>query len=130
MLFPNIQLTITTMAIAFAVGLSSGGAAGVYASKVYWQGFIAREKLAAQDASAKDGRAEEIKAKAYAEWVRKQQPKTITIEREVSRAIENSGDWGDVRVPRGVRESLERARTETGAGDPDGAVPAPAASAD
>jgi hypothetical protein len=58
----------------------------------------------------------------YTRWQTRQAPKVITRTVEVSRALE-SDPWSAQRIPDGLRDTIERAAADTGAGEPDHAVP-------
>lgn len=120
MLVPSLTLTACVAAVSLAVGIGSGG----YAMSVYADRKALALHAKVQQATVADAIAERTRAKAYAEWVRKQRPKTIIVEREVQRALESHRNWSDAPIPGGLRESLDSAASRLGAADPPGAVPA------
>lgn len=114
--------------------LGAGLAAGVVATRVYYEGVLAR---AERDALQEDARqreaadlvaeSERLSARAYEAWKAAQQQRAAAAARSVNRELDKHPDWARSPIPAGVRDELERAAAAAGAGEPDGAVPGTAA---
>lgn len=110
---------------AMAVAASAASWATYELTSAHYEKRLVQQAQAAQEQADTQSETFALRARAYEAWRARQQPKTVTIIKEIDRALQNHRGWADGVLPDSVRQSLERAATESGAASqPDGIVPA------
>ena len=116
---------------AWAIVLAAllAGTAGI-AGKAGWDAGAARvEKAWEKERKEREALIEEANMRAnqaalrYEEWKLRQQPKVVTIVKEVTRALEINREWSSAPIPDGVRLAIEAIPADIGATKPDGGLP-------
>lgn len=117
-------MNFTIAAVALAVSAIAGGFASYKATSLHYEHKIdLAAKQAQVDIDAANQKAQNA-ADDWEVWQSIQKPKTITITREVSRAVQNDPDCSKRALPVGMRDALTKAGQTNHQPIADGALPA------
>lgn len=106
-------MSFTIGAIALAVAAAFGGMAGYKATSAHYEHVIAVEADKARQAVETANQQAQDAAGKYEAWKAAQRPKTITITREVARAVQADTDCSAKPLPDGLRAALAQAAADS-----------------
>lgn len=118
-------MNLTIGAIALAAAAALGGLGSYKVTSLHYQHVIDQAAKKAQtDLDAANQRAQNA-ADDYEVWASLQRPKTITVTREINRAIQADMDCSRKPLPDSLRDALTAAGSNDGQPIANRAVPAP-----